>query len=186
MRHTRSNPRKFTFWSPNHNLPPMPVFWAHVLNVVSYCFRLKVQCQPLDIVYHPIAMQCISQFFAPLSAEADQAALEAALPGRGKPGELSAAARRRYEQWKDDTKAGFQNTLDGLISIPETVSYMLKFASNPVCYCPFVSCCRPLLRTMAYVWNLFIYSLRLQLSIILFFCHHCVWELAVLCPLWES
>lgn len=106
------------------------VVWMSVFLVLCIC-RLEVQCQPLDIVYHPTAMQCISQFFSPQTTEADRADLEPTLLETGGPGELSAAARRRYEQWKDNTKAGLQNTLDGLISIPETVR-QISFHSQAV------------------------------------------------------
>eukprot|EP00117_Sycon_ciliatum_P026958 scpid12351/ scgid0886/ Vacuolar protein sorting-associated protein 13D len=105
-----------------------PLFSVHFEknppHTVSNC-RLKVECRPLDIVYHPTAVHSITQFFTPPTAgggAGTSAAQYASFPSTAQPSQLSAAARRRYEQWKDETKAGLQNTLDGLISIPETKS----------------------------------------------------------------
>ena len=79
-------------------------------NVLS---RLSVTTQPLDVVYNPLVLDHISEFFSHASMEGTQALhIER---------QLREVARVRYEALKNQTRAELVQTLDAMMEGSEMV-----------------------------------------------------------------
>ena len=80
-------------------------------NVLS---RLSVTTQPLDVVYNPLVLDHISEFFSRASMEGTQALhIER---------QLREVARVRYEALKNQTRAELVQTLDAMMEGSEMVN----------------------------------------------------------------
>ena len=76
--------------------------------------RLSVTTQPLDVVYNPLVLDHISEFFSHTSMEGTQALhIER---------QLREVARVRYEELKNQTRAELVQTLDAMMAGSEVVS----------------------------------------------------------------
>ena len=79
-----------------------------------HSYRLSVTTQPLDVVYNPLVLDHISEFFSHTSMEGTQALhIER---------QLREVARVRYEELKNQTRAELVQTLDGMMAGSEVVS----------------------------------------------------------------
>ena len=75
--------------------------------------RLSVTTQPLDVVYNPLVLDHISEFFSHASMEGTQALhIER---------QLREVARVRYEALKNQTRAELIQTLDAMMEGSEVV-----------------------------------------------------------------
>jgi len=81
--------------------------------------RLSVTTQPLDVVYNPVVLDHISEFFSRASMEGTQALhIER---------QLREVARVRYEALKNQTRAELVQTLDAMMEGSEVVIKIRKY-----------------------------------------------------------
>ena len=86
------------------------------------CCRLSVTTQPLDVVYNPLVLDHISEFFSRASMEGTQALhIER---------QLREVARVRYEELKNQTRAELVQTLDAMMGGSDVVIERQFLKSN--------------------------------------------------------
>ena len=84
--------------------------------------RLSVTTQPLDVVYNPLVLDHISEFFSRASMEGTQALhIER---------QLREVARVRYEELKNQTRAELVQTLDAMMEGSDVVIERQFLKSN--------------------------------------------------------
>ena len=93
-----------------------------ILTIIETCVmfsRLSVTTQPLDVVYNPLVLDHISEFFSHASMEGTQALhIER---------QLREVARVRYEALKNQTRAELVQTLDAMMEGSEVVIKIRKY-----------------------------------------------------------
>ena len=84
--------------------------------------RLSVTTQPLDVVYNPLVLNYISEFFSHTSMEGTQALhIER---------QLREVARVRYEELKNQTRAELVQTLDAMMEGSDVVTIYYNLFSE--------------------------------------------------------